>query len=468
MIRSPPGADGVGTPGGPGWRVLGQADGARGGSGQFSGEEELEKVWEGGSSVASREVCKGCDIRVGTGQMGLECEMCQHWFHAKCEEINKKDYELISKVIDKVSWHCSSCHSLAFNIMDENKKLRLQVDDMKQKLEGMKAEIVVILRAQERAEKLETTVTDKIEAFSMQMEAMKKDQELVRNLGKRVDQDMKDKLVEIDKLIEKNRNSVVTEVSGINRKMEQRIIELQEGETLGRADKGENISKLKEELERVKRDIIEGGTDNVRNIQQQVERIERDSRRKNLVLFNLAESNKDSSHDRYKEDEELCLALIRELGMHDLIFENLIRLGRKIDGKVRPVLVKFKEENEVKRILQAKSQLRNITTFKKVYVDRDLSFTEREINKKLRNELYTKRNSDENAKYIISRGRVVEIVEECQEGDRRGNSRGAQREGSHFRGGQIGSGAVNRRNVNQTRRIEENGAGLHQNANGGR
>jgi len=41
--------------------------------------------------------CKVCNKRVTGDHKGIECEMCKHWFHAACEDIEDEDYEVFVK-----------------------------------------------------------------------------------------------------------------------------------------------------------------------------------------------------------------------------------------------------------------------------------------------------------------------------------------------------------------------------------
>ena len=65
---------------------------------------------------------------------------------------------------------------------------------------------------------------------------------------------------------------------------------------------------------------------------------------------------------------------------------------KKISGRNRPLLIKLVQAGYVRNIMQAKSNLRNLDGFGNVYIERDLTATEREQNRRLRKELYEKRD----------------------------------------------------------------------------
>ena len=176
------------------------------------------------------------------------------------------------------------------------------------------------------------------------------------------------------------------------------------------------------ELESVKNKIISKGIEEVKkqkgkddsqlqDMQQKIEEIEKEKRLKNLIFFNLKESNQAEPVSRYKEDETNCKEIIvKELGldhMEGIGMENLIRLGKKNDRN-RPLLVKLRSEEEVRMILRVASKLRHSEKFERVYISRDLTLEERTKEKGLREELREKRKGD-NGTFIIRKGRIVQI-----------------------------------------------------------
>ena len=66
------------------------------------------------------------------------------------------------------------------------------------------------------------------------------------------------------------------------------------------------------------------------------------------------------------------------------------------------------DEKAIGMILKAKSKLKQSDNFRNVYIEKDLTASEREKNKRLRKELYEKRNEG-NSWFIIRGGKVVEV-----------------------------------------------------------
>ena len=54
------------------------------------------------------EACPECNRRVTYRGKGVECEKCENWFHAKCQNFDDK---LDAKMKDMV-WYCSNCQKI--------------------------------------------------------------------------------------------------------------------------------------------------------------------------------------------------------------------------------------------------------------------------------------------------------------------------------------------------------------------
>ena len=199
-------------------------------------------------------------------------------------------------------------------------------------------------------------------------------------------------------------------------KIKERSREIEE---LNRARGEENLMKgeivWRNELEDVKKEIINRGVEEMKKgkkveekkievIEERVEEIERERRKKNIMIFNLKESEKGEAVDRYKEDEEnLRQMMTEDMEIEDIQIEKLIRLGRKKDGN-RPLLVKMVEEEAKRELIRRANKLRHSTRFPKVYMTDE----ERENDRRLRQELRERRSQHGGVKLIIRRGRVME------------------------------------------------------------
>ena len=113
---------------------------------------------------------------------------------------------------------------------------------------------------------------------------------------------------------------------------------------------------------------------------------ELERRKLNVVIVNMKESEEREIEKRIKHDMEICIELFRNgLGIIDIKPERIDRIGRKMEGRVRPMLVKVKSEEERWQILKRNTKLRNNENYKRVFINKDMSREEREKDRRLRN-----------------------------------------------------------------------------------
>ena len=94
--------------------------------------------------------------------------------------------------------------------------------------------------------------------------------------------------------------------------------------------------------------------------------------------------------------------------MENIEQKQLIRLGKRDEYKIRPVLVKLKDEEAAKEVLVRAKRLRFSEQYAGVFISKDLSRAEREREKNLRKELKELReNETEEEWYKIKNGKIV-------------------------------------------------------------
>ena len=68
--------------------------------------DEMNKV----CTADSRETCMTCLLRlVEAKELGIECDACRRWSHAKCKKITKEEYKGFEKKDSPFSWMCETC-----------------------------------------------------------------------------------------------------------------------------------------------------------------------------------------------------------------------------------------------------------------------------------------------------------------------------------------------------------------------
>ena len=435
------------------WKVRGRAGGSGNGEvevNEMSKEEDLGKVWVNKDS----DICQGCNSRVNTGQMGIECGGCKKWYHAKCEKLTKKEYEKICEIEEKVMWNCSKCGDILQMLLKDNRKLQQELMSVRSEVSEMKEaistnystvvsesverliseavngfrlefdrELKNIIKSsdcfQEKLQDFEKKMKTEVTGCMEEIRSTRNEQARMRKEKEGLEIEVSQNLGKLNKKIEDNNQKTRKEIDVKFETKTQEFIR----ERVVNEDSMKHITNLKEELEGIKEYYKKGTVASeesrtVRNIQEQVQQLEKDKRKRNVMIFNLAESTKSESKERYEDDKAVCKEIFRKLEIGVIEIETTVRIGKTIPNKARPLLVKLTSDWDTRKIMQEKKKLKQIENYRSVYIEKDLTVEEREQNRKLRRELNEKR-AEGKSRYIIKGGKVVEL-----EGSRRDMSAG--------------------------------------------
>ena len=67
------------------------------------------------------EKCKSCDQKVTSKEKAIQCEICEGWWHCKCEKISDEGYVLLN--CENIHWFCGACRqtsSVELDATDES------------------------------------------------------------------------------------------------------------------------------------------------------------------------------------------------------------------------------------------------------------------------------------------------------------------------------------------------------------
>ena len=317
---------------------------------------------------------------------------------------------MVQKMSQKVQWFCKNCAGAPRRMRDENKQLREENHKLHEANEELR---VMVEELKRRVEGIEDRCNKKLE------EEMEKTRQ---NMARMVKEVTCEALGEFKEIIETNK----AEIENIRKTKHHH------------ENSVETSKEIRKELEEVKKKIGAEKTEEARSskgtqqqmnqILTQVEEIERERRKKNIVIFNLQEPNGSESSERYREDEEKCGKIfVEELNVQDLRIEKLIRIGKKTENRRRPLLVKLGSEDERKTVMKAASKLRNSKNFERLYISKDMTVSEREKEKKLREELSQRKQQGE-SELIIRRGKIIRIDRQPQQQEPNREGRSSQQE----------------------------------------
>ena len=89
------------------------------------GEKSAEKVEMG---AGRGDKCGRCGLMVKDQDLGLQCELCEGWWHANCEGISEEGFKVLQ--LDNTHWYCLACNNSVGKILAAVNKLQMKHDKM--------------------------------------------------------------------------------------------------------------------------------------------------------------------------------------------------------------------------------------------------------------------------------------------------------------------------------------------------
>ena len=86
--------------------------------------------------MSDDEICGDCKHLVTDSGEGVQCEICEYWFHAPCQKLNKTEYGFLMKQkgISQFHWYCDRCNKSAAGMVSLISKIKVKQDQMNTRL----------------------------------------------------------------------------------------------------------------------------------------------------------------------------------------------------------------------------------------------------------------------------------------------------------------------------------------------
>ena len=290
----------------------------------------------------------------------MECEFCDCHYCAECLNMSTTEYGLMTKRSD-IHWYCNDCESKVLVSMRLDRDIAKRCADYYQALESRLAGL---------EEKIEQKANKKdVEQLGTQLR-----KELTTKADKKDIERLEAKMSEVEK-------------SGQT-----------EGTTLTKSSTQVTVEEVK------------------KSVDNSVEELkDRELRKDKLVIFNIPESTDDEVENRKLFDVSQAVELINtELKISTEIKEP-VRLGKRIVNSKypRPLRITVDSEQTKWRILKSAKNLKDSgkEDIKKIYIKRDMTRLERELDDRVRKQLSEKRKDaevkGETCQWTIRKGKLV-------------------------------------------------------------
>ena len=94
----------------------------------------------------SESLCGQCRKLVKNESPAMECEICQQWYHIKCQGIKKAEYECIKgggkkNYLSKLHWYCQTCERMAVNFMRTMTSLHVKQQVLEERINQLEEKI---------------------------------------------------------------------------------------------------------------------------------------------------------------------------------------------------------------------------------------------------------------------------------------------------------------------------------------
>ena len=107
--------------------------------------------------MLTAEKCGHCTKVVTDRDKGLQCELCEGWFHAACQDVSDEDYKILSK-LEACHWFCKTCNVSVHKVINSVARLQKRLD-----------------KIEEGFQELRNDLSSKVDRQFRELESVKKD-----------------------------------------------------------------------------------------------------------------------------------------------------------------------------------------------------------------------------------------------------------------------------------------------------
>lgn len=99
------------------------------------------------------ETCPTCKSKVLEDENGVECDVCQFWYHQICQDISEVQYKALSEATASgIGWTCKSCRLGVKKLMTKIHAISVKQDKLDEDVKQIKADTTDFRQRLERVE----------------------------------------------------------------------------------------------------------------------------------------------------------------------------------------------------------------------------------------------------------------------------------------------------------------------------
>jgi len=294
--------------------------------------------------------CSLCEKVVSEKDLGIQCELCEAWFHASCSGVGDI-YTFLGKC-DNLHWFCNQCNKNARKTLLSLTRVEDKINKVEQEMSTLRADFDVRFGG----------VSKEVEA--LKCEKVKLGQEL-------------NKLKEVvDRELLKVTNDVKKEVDDCMTLFQQDVTNKMEDAI----DKKLDFKSI--QLEQMKESI----TQTQAKVDEQKDKEERIN---NIIIYRVPESQSQNASERGNDDKRFVEQLLcgLQVGIVPEDIKKVMRLGKLTDDTSRgprPLLVYLYSRIAKNLVMEGLYKLKSMETkFRSVIIAHDMTKLERQECKSL-------------------------------------------------------------------------------------
>ena len=298
-------------------------------------------------STSNPSPCGQCKKLVKEEDSAMKCEICEQWYHIKCQNITKAEYNHMQggaaskkKAMTKLHWYCSTCNRVSVNFMKKLTGLHVK----HQKLE-------------EKFDNLEEKINSNMKIIQNDIKNLKEDQKKTKDEQEKTMKEITD---------QKQKNNSWADI--VSKEEAEKEVDDQIAKRL----------KEKDEEEKARKD-----------------------RMKNIIVHGIEEAEGTEPLERRASDIKTIQKILKDFCEVELKDEDIVksmRLGKYDQMKKRPILIAVKTEEKKKEIFQNLHKLRNAPN--NISVAHDLTKKQREEMQELIKEARKKEENDTSGNFM--------------------------------------------------------------------
>lgn len=355
------------------------------------------------TAKAKEDSCPQCKNAVSEKDMGIQCEICEDWFHAKCQGMDEAEYKFVNE--HKVfHWYCRSCDKNAASMIQLMSKMRQRQDKLEEEVEKVKANVSKLTADSMEANAKNGKRVENIEKGIFTEDMVKRVEREVERVAAKIKAEIGTLSQEVRKIKDSSLAIETKLETAIEAKLVEEFskpVEQRSGDT--RPSFASVVAKqIDNKLDKVSGDLTKVQQVIVDTKKIAEEEKDRESRGNNIVIYRVEEC--DTNENRVKHDKAFCLELLKgtlDADVQEEDLKSVFRIGKKdSNSSCRPLLVQLRERSVKNKIMESLFKLKNADDkFKRVSITHDLTKTERAECKTLIEEA-KKKQSEETGEFL--------------------------------------------------------------------